>query len=656
MALIKKLESKIEKLIEVIPEDTNVFEQINKESLKSKLNRLKKIDKILNKEKYNITFIGSIGAGKTTAISHLFNLIHNVDKKIVSKKGKERLIEVVEPILSTGSGRTTICEVVINFSDNISIEIDPYTKEELKEEIKYFCSTLYSYKNSDENSDESQNKSMSEEIERAIRSIVRLKKNVKVNDKNIDEAKEKAKELNEEEFTKFAIERADLENRLYDKENSRLEFNGTNPQKWIKDNFSKINKGEIITFSIPKKIYLNVNKEIYGNSYQENFNTVIDTKGIDENPIRKDLLEQIEDENTILIFTSSYNDAPKGDIRALIEKALSIKSKMYEDRFVLLVMPRHNEPMQENDGDGSWENGTLLKKEIIKRVFKDKGLDFKEDNILFYDALKYYDLEGRIDRDYDEEDIEEEKEEILESFSDIIEKRKEKLKDEVKNIEDSLSLQNENVELTKEDEALIDKVKRDLENIRELDKRVPSYVYEAFTDSYIDYYATRYKAWNTKDAIHRRYGVFPERYYSTYFDAKVVAEGRNSDEMLKKFTRELREEIIESIKNLGSEIKALEAITPSISKLFESDYDIFIESVGNRIEEFLQNENENREFWSDMIERRGQGRGYNDDVARMFKNKLKSLRSGLSLDGLFQEFVEDEWEKLIDKILIFFKK
>lgn len=650
MALIKELESKIEKLIEGIPEDTNVFEQINKESLKSKLNRLQKIDEILKKEKYNITFIGSVGAGKTTAISHLFNLIYYIET--VSKKGKKRPIEVVEPLLSTGSGRTTICEVVINLSDNISIEIDPYTKEELKEEIEYFCSTFYS----DENSDESQNKSMSDEIERAIRSIIGLKKNAKVNDKDIDEAKEKAKELNEEQFIEFAIERADLENRLYDKENSRLEFNGTNPQKWIKDNFSKINRGAISTFSIPKKIYLNVNKEIYGNSYQENFNTVIDTKGIDENPIRKDLLEQIEDENTILIFTSSYNDAPERDIRDLVEKALSIKSKMYEDRFVLLVMPQYNEPMKENDGDGSWENGISLKKEIIKRVFKDKGLDFKEDNILFYDALKYYDLEGRIDRDYDKEDIEEEKEEILKNFSNIIEKRKEKLKDEVKNIEDSLSLQNENVELTKEDEALIDKVKRDLENIRELDKRVPSYVYEEFTDSYIDYYATTYKAWNTKDAIHRRYGVFPERNYSTYFDAKVVAEGRNSDEMLKKFTIDLRREVIKSIENLGIEIKSLESITPSISKLFESDYDIFIESVGNRIEEFLQNENENREFWSDMIERRGQGRGYNDDVARMFKNKLKSLRSGLSLDGLFQEFVEDEWEKLIDKILIFFKK
>lgn len=655
MTLIKELKSKIEKLIEVIPKDTNVFEQINKESLKSKLNRLQKIDEVLKKEKYNITFIGSVGAGKTTAISHLFNLIHNVEKKTITKRGKERLIEVVEPLLSTGSGRTTICEVVINSSDNISIEIDPYTKEELKEEIEYFCSTCYT-KNNDNDNDETQNKSMSEEIERAIRSIVGLKKNIKVNDKNIDEAKEKAKELDEEQFIKFAIERADLENRCYTKKDTRLEFNGTNPQKWIKDNFSKINRGAISTFSIPKKIYLNVNKKIYGNSYQENFNTVIDTKGIDENPIRKDLLEQIEDENTILIFTSSYNDAPKGDIRALIEKALSIKSKMYEDRFVLLVMPRHNEPMQENDGDGSWENGTLLKKEIIKKVFKNKNLDFKEDNILFYDALKYYDLEGRIDRDYDEEDIEEEKEEILKSFSDIIEKRKEKLKDEVKNIEDSLSLQNENIELTKEDEALINKVKRDLENIRELDKRVPSYVYEEFTDSYIDYYATTYKAWNTKDAIHRRYGVFPERNYSTYFDAKVVAEGRNSDEMLKKFTIDLRKEVIKSIENLASEIKTLESITPSISKLFESDYDIFIESVGNRIEEFLQNENENREFWSDMIERRGQGSGYNDDVTRMFKNKLKSLRSGLSLDGLFQEFVEDEWEKLIDKILIFFKK
>jgi len=651
---IEKLKTKIEEAINDIPESVNVFGHINKETLQSSLKRLQNIDEILEQDKYNITFIGTVGAGKTTVISHLFNLTRKTSKTI-TKKGKERKIEdVIEPLLSTGSGRTTICEVVINFSDTLSIEIDPYTKYELKKEIDYFCDSFYE---KEENADKEN--SISAELERAIRSVIGLKKNTssKENtDIKIDEAKEKAKELSADKFKEYAINNAKLDNRVYTRSESKLECTQQDSKKWIKDNFTKVNRAAISSFSIPKKIYLNINKDIYGESGLDIFNSIIDTKGIDENPIREDLINQIDDENTIIVFTSSYNDAPKSDIRELIEHALSKKSKRYQDRFVLLVMPRHNEPEHENDGDGSWENGVLLKKEIIKKIFKEKKLDFIEDNILFYDALQFYDSEGRIDRDY-KDDIQEEKSQLLKNFEEVIKKRKNNLKEEIKQIEKScFSIQSGEIELTKENEQAIELLENNLQNIKNIDKRIPSYVYEEFIDSYIGYYATRYKAWNTKDAIHRRLGVFSERGFSTYFDAKIVAEGITENAMLHKFTKDLKEEVEKSITKLGSDIPQLSEITPAINKLFEAEYDVFIDSVGSRIKSFLEKENRNEEFWSDMIDRRGKGRGYNDDVAKMLKNKLKTLRNGLSIDGVYRDYVESEWEKLIDKILIFFKK
>ncbi len=648
---IEELKNNINNTLEGIQEPVNIFGHINKETLKSKLKRLEKIEDILEKDKYNITFIGTVGAGKTTAISHLFNLVHNV-KKTIERRGKKREFEVVEPLLSTGSGRTTICEVEIKPSKKLFMEIEPYTREELIEEIKYFCDSFY--KSNSE--DDSKGSSISEELERATRSIIGLKKNVKDNnDDKVDEAEKKAKELSREEFIKYAIEKSNLNNRVYTQEESKIFCTSEEPKKWIKENFEKLNKGRFPTQSIPKKIFIYINQDIVGDSFSYSFNSIIDTKGIDENPIREDLVNQIEDENTIVIFTSSYNDAPKSDIRELIEYALSKKSKRYEDRFILLVMPRNNEPENENDGDGSWENGIELKKDIIKKVFRDKKLNFKSENILFYDALHFFDTYGRIDRDYDEEDIQDEKDELVQNIENIIEQRKENLKNEVNEIEQSLcNVRTGNVELTDKEKEKIEDLYNQLITIKDISKRVPSYVYEDFINSYINYYSTNYKAWNTKDAIHRRFGVFPERGYSTYYDAKIVAEGKE-DEMLHKFTKDLKIEVIESLQKLGSSVGSLETLIHEIVKLFEIEYDKFIDTVGTELYNFLEKENKNREFWEEFIDRRGKGRGYNDDVARMLKNNLRTLRNGLSIDGIFQYYVEKEWEKLIDKILIFFK-
>ena len=70
----------------------------------------------------------------------------------------------------------------------------------------------------------------------------------------------------------------------------------------------------------------------------------------------------------------------------------------------------------------------------------------------------------------------------------------------------------------------------------------------------------------------------------------------------------------------------------------------------------LEQENKNKYFWQELIERRGKGRGYNDDVTRMLYNKLMSFQHGLDINGVLQDISEKEWEILIDKILVFFQK
>ena len=653
--LITELRNEIKNAVNSIDNDqNNVFEHMRKKSLISKLKRIDRIDKILDIQKYKIVFIGTIGAGKTTAICHLFNLVDDVEKSVEINK-KKKNIKVTEPLFSTGSGRTTISEVVIKSHEKVYIEIEPYSKDKLEVLINEFCESFYS--------SNSEGDVISIEIERALRSITNLKKltkknkdkNGKVTSKTIDFAKEKAKEISLEEFKRYAFENAKLDNRIYNINDSKLFCPQlVNPKQWLKENFEKINKAEISNFSLPKKIYIYVNDKIFGASELSLFDSIIDTKGIDENPIRPDLRDYIEQEDTICLFTSSYNDSPETNVRELMKYFLTQQSKNYEDRFVTFVMPHKGEPEKENDGDGSRGSGIEIKKDIIGSVFDSLKISFTKDNILFYDALQFYDSKGRIDRDYDKDDIQEVKDKIILGINCIIDNRKEKLFKEISNIKESFQLIQEGKPLSKEETDLIDDAIAKIRDISNIDRRIPSFIYEEFIDKYIDYYSENYKAWNTKDAIHRRLGTFEVRGFDTYFDAKVVAEGTDEDEMLRKFTKELNAEVKQIINDLGNSLKELKTLTPEIIKRFEIQYDIFIDTVGDQIEAFLRNNNENIIFWRELIDRRGKGAGYNQDVCTILRRKLEILDTGVSANRILQEYSEKEWKQTIDKILNFF--
>lgn len=654
---ISELKEAIEIAVADIDDDNrNVFEHIRKNSLLSKMKRLDKIKQILEIEKYNIVFIGTIGAGKTTAICHLFNLVHEADKTVEINK-KKRTIRATEPLLSTGAGRTTISEVIIQSDDKICIQIDPYKRNKLESLINEFCESFYNNR--------TEGDVISVEIERALRSITQLKKSQKkikntdgsFTSKTIDLAREKANEMSLEEFREHAFANAGLDNRKYDKDNSILVCpESAEPKKWLKENFTKVNKADIPDFSIPKKIFIFVNNKVFGQSELNLFDSIIDTKGIDENSIRPDLRDYVQRDDTICLFTSSYNDSPETNVRELMKYFLSQHSRNYEHRFVTFVMPHKGEPEKENDGDGTKETGIEIKKGIIKNVFDTLRLRFLIDNILFYDALEYYDSKGRIDRDYTEEDIQDEKDEIIFSINAIIENRKERLKNEIFEIENSFRSIQEGKTLSEEEIGIINKAVAELKEIENLDKRIPSFIYETFIDEYVEYYSTAYKAWNTKDAIHRRLGTFEERGFDTFFDAKVVAEGVDEDEMLRKFTAELREEVKQIISELGQSLEVLSTLTPEIIKRFQIRYDEFIDTVGSRIETFLRENNENRVFWREMIERRGKGAGYNQDVCTILRRKLGGMldAGGVSANRVFQEFSEKEWKNTIEAILGFF--
>jgi hypothetical protein len=307
-------------------------------NLKSKLARLEIIERNLAIDKYMLVFIGTIGEGKTTAICHLFNLVgeFSVSKTIA---GKAKTIKEIQELLATGSGRVTICEVLIRASDQTYVEVEPYSPQDMENVILDFCDSL-----SDPANVQGEQKVMlSKEIETAIRNVTQLPKEsvpTREGDKlattRIDRAREELEKSGLDGLKAVAIRNANLADRT----ETRISYDGQEDERaWIKRTFARINNGEVPTVAIPRKIHVCVSENVLSRSPLSRFQTVVDTKGIDENPIRKDLEEYISREDTICLFATNFKDAPETNIRELMRYYLSSKSRDFHHRFVTLVLP-----------------------------------------------------------------------------------------------------------------------------------------------------------------------------------------------------------------------------------------------------------------------------------------------------------------------------
>lgn len=640
--------------------EINVIKHICISNLKSKLERLEEIENILNIDKYKIVFIGTIGPGKTTAICHLFNLISDFRvSKTIGGKTKD-VIETKE-LLSTGLGRTTICEVILKAAEKTYIEIEPYTVDEMENLIFDFCDSI-----TNRNNPQSEQKIIiSQEIERAIRNITELRiitKTVPDGDKTkiirIDKAKELFEESDSEDvLRKTALNNANLEYRT----TTKIEFDNQNKeQEWIKNTFAAINNVQLKEFAIPRKIYLYVSFDVLSGSNLSQFDSVVDTKGLDENPIRKDLQKYIENQDTICLFVTPFNAAPEANISKLMGYHLASKSKEFHHRFVTLVLPHKNEPERTNGSDDNWDLGVQIKKEVIQTTFQHSNLDFFPENILFYDSLRYYrDDIVKLNEIYDEEDVQADKNEFIKAIAGVVERRRNILLDEIKNIRESLAKIKNGDALTESEIKAIESTIQKLKSLRDLSKRVPSFVYEDFIDKYLEYYRTNYRAWNTKHAIHRNFGYYEPRDIDIYYDAKVFAEGIDEDEMLKKFTSEVKQELEDILYDSTSANESLTRHIPELIKEFYTFYDDFIYEVGTEIQDelirILSPQSEKSEFWNALIAEKGKqknkGETYAGNICQTFKRELELEAN---LNKFLQSKAEYHWRKLVIKILGFF--
>lgn len=276
-------------------------------------------------------------------------------------------------------------------------------------------------------------------------------------------------------------------------------------------------------------------------------------------------------------------------------------------------------------------------------------------------SLQYnYRINNRDSEFYTKEDVQVDKNEFIASIASVIKNRRDILLDEIKDIHESFTRIKNGDALTVTEIKAIETAIQKIKGIRDLSKRVPAFVYDNFIDDYLGYYHTTYKAWNTKHAIHRNCGYYEPKDIDIYYDAKVVAEGIDENAMLKKFTKEVKQELEDILNDLTSANKSLETLIPElVAQFYMLYYRDFIDEVGTEIEAELKSklspQNEDAPFWQALIAEKGKTRGkgetYTDNVLMILRNEVEEETN---LNTVLKSKAEYYWEKLVIKILEFF--
>ncbi|UIK14466.1 helix-turn-helix transcriptional regulator (plasmid) [Rhizobium leguminosarum] len=271
-----------------------------------------------------LAWIGVVGIGKTTALSHLTNLI------LSGSDGRPR------PIFPASGGRTTTSEVVVRPGPAFGVAVEPKTEDEIRILVGEIVDAAVDGKGG-----------VSTEIDRAIRNMAGLPKGRDPNDPKIliDPIKDLIGERPEsrEDVVHSIVSRMKLEQRT--ETQLLLSENDTGGLEWLSKVVTDINFGRHSRFSLPQRVTVFVPKSAMRKSAFDL--TIIDTKGIHGATDRRDLQAMYINPRTLNILCCAFNDAPGQETLNILKGLLDTGSDAIErHRVMLLVLPRADEALK----------------------------------------------------------------------------------------------------------------------------------------------------------------------------------------------------------------------------------------------------------------------------------------------------------------------
>jgi hypothetical protein len=282
-----------------------------------------------------LAFVGDQGVGKSTAISFIFDLL--VPPSMADK-------HINRPVLETGGGGTTICEVDIKGGPEVGLSLVPMSDGELRDLVADFCAAKWIILTS-ELREAGDGIGVSRETDRAIRNMSGLnRRRETVNGKLVyhDPVIDLGRSCgNEEEFRTRILGLMALQERTrrelwYDSSTRK------HPMEWVTETIKAVNNGRLSDVSLPRTIDLIIPN--FGRGFGELEISVIDTKGVDDVAVREDLDLRLKDARTALIFCSRFNDAPGTTARILLQHMRqTFSNRVDTGKVSILALPRAGE-------------------------------------------------------------------------------------------------------------------------------------------------------------------------------------------------------------------------------------------------------------------------------------------------------------------------
>lgn len=345
--------------------------------LREYIDEISRLASWLLRREHQIAFIGSIGIGKSTAICRATGL------EVPGQEGRST------PVLETGGGGVTLCEVHLGLGPGFGVLVEPRTHDDIRSDVEDFVDQLLQTEPAVVDDDGSP--AVPREIERAIRNMANLvPKRTKGADgrtTRTDPARGLAaeipskRELVVEVLTRMGLHRRDRRDEWY------TPALASSALEWMKTTFEQINNGRHPDFSLPGRIDLVVPQLLETDELDV---SIIDTRGIDQPAARADLEALLEDPHTVSILCSGFNDAPSGSVHHLLQRARDINNSQIDTNVSVLVLARPGEALAVKDEIGAQaetsEEGYELKGEQVGTALAPYRLS--ESPVFFFNAFE----------------------------------------------------------------------------------------------------------------------------------------------------------------------------------------------------------------------------------------------------------------------------
>jgi transcriptional regulator with XRE-family HTH domain len=329
---------------------------------------------------HRIALVGEIAVGKSTAICVIADLMLQ-DRAAASLRSRTAL--------QTGSGRTTLCDVCVTSGPKLGIVIEPQTDEEVFTLVGELCSSAFLKGSADTNK---AGDGITEELDRALRAMAGLSIEPVLGKGGKSAPYDPLVELRRKLFTLDELRAEFLARMQLSKRTVRqIWYTGADDAidlEWLKKTFAEVNGGRRADVTLPKRIDVILPRNPLDDIDDARpFGiSLVDTKGLDESAVRRDIADILRDARTLTLLCTSFGNAPGSAIQRLLERSeeLGVRHALLE-RAALLVLAQPGQAvgMLPDDDAGGDQLGYALKEQQITSALDRIGVQLPT---LFFNA------------------------------------------------------------------------------------------------------------------------------------------------------------------------------------------------------------------------------------------------------------------------------